>query len=772
MWVMYGNSQAKAATQLVIILALVAIVVLRHMYDKKSYWDLSVPLLIFISFVVYVGLLMLRMTLPQYGLDKFIDIISVLLVFLFIDSMIVNKEKMKLWENGFINVVLGLATLEFLLIIAWYAKWVALSGNLFPLPPIGYRLSGILWPSPNFVAGSLNLILPLVLIRFVQNNGSKRWVLGLLLILMGVIEYFSSSRAGWMAALFAIAVTLCLVYYPAIRESWRNRTRFSFSASKVLFAVALFALIPFVAYLFINQGQNTPGHFGLLSGRDEIWTMAWQIWSHDFLTGGGLGSFPLYFSQLNGGPGQWLAEHAHNMWLQIGAETGLLGVLFVLVALIWLIWAFWRAWIHLSQKPESRIQLAAYAGIAVGMVAHQQADYLFTIPLYMVFAVLLIALFSKIGDPSRIKIPNRSFYLVLATVLIAYAGGKVYGSGGSLNTFAPHEKRAIDTASLMCNSAAEAPQFTTFAFQCGALQGNLFYKGGNSANLQLAIQAISDGLERDPFWPVHWANLGILQWAGSQKESAISSMLVATEKAPYNSLFALNYGWMAENHNKSIVAQEAYKVAIEVDPWLLESPFFHETSLRKTLLEGVYGFLTSAEDMQNLEAYRAIRSEDLTTAEQRIGEALAINPKNPESLALLGIIEQKKGEVEDAAFHSAAAVFIDETSPLEERNPRVYVWASQIALAQGKPADAAGYIELAFSSWSGKRQYDSGSYYYFVYHRSTLVNSLVLGFRRADFIPEMVDAFQWLADYYQSQGMVTEKIEMQQKLAAEGIDFK
>ncbi|HLA88442.1 MAG TPA: O-antigen ligase family protein, partial [Anaerolineales bacterium] len=628
MWAMYVNSQVQMSTEsviaeLVIIFGLAAVVVFRHIKERNRNWVLPVPLLIFLCFVLYAWLLIPKRPLPQYGFDSVVDITSMLLVFMLFDSLIVDNEKRKLWEKALIIVILGLAAFENLFIIAWYARWATLVGDLFTVPPIGYRLGGHLLPHPNFVAGSLNLILPLVFVRFFQSRGHRRRILGAVLILIGVIEYFTSSRAGWIAGTVAVAVTLFLAFYPEIKENLRRRNLYLLSSRRLLGASSLFILLIFVAYIFIQQSQNTPGHYGLLSGRETIWSVAWQIWSEDFWTGHGLGSFAFNYSQIEGTAGTWLSQHAHNMWLQIGAELGLLGVLFVLATLIWLGWAFWRACINLRQKRDDRLHLAAYAGIVVGLIVHQQGEYLFTIPIFSVYALLLVVLFSKLDDPPRITLANRAGYAVVVILLAVTAVGTSYASGGNGPGYAllAYQGRQSRTAALMCKSAAEAPQFTTFAFQCGALHGNLFYEDGDPDHLHLAIERIQKGLEADPFWPVHWANLSVLQWTNGDKETAFSSMLVARGKAPQNPLFAAAYGWMAEQLDKSIEARAAYKDAIIADPWLMESPFFIETQLRSALINQAFSFLVSDEDLFNLKAYQAIGLDNLATAEKEIRSA-------------------------------------------------------------------------------------------------------------------------------------------------------
>lgn len=776
MWLMYVNYAVGPASEVVILLAVVAAVVIRQRRLRKRYWELPVPAIFFSVFIVYISLLLIKTPLPQYSLDKVVQSVSILLIYLFIDSMITRKEKARLWENVFIAVVLGLATIEFLFFFLWYARWIEISGSLYAMPPIGYRLEGIILSSANFATGSLNLILPLVVIRFIRGKNRAKLPPAICLVLIGVIEYYASSRAGWVAAFVAIAVTLFLTYFPAVKRSWENKKQLlrSISGKAAMAGGAGLAIILFVASLFIMQSRNTAGHSGVLSGRDVIWSNAWRIWTSNFWTGGGSGTFPLHYAQIVG-PGEWLPGHAHNIWLHLGAETGMIGIIFWLAAIVWFVIAGIRAWERLSKSAESRTQFAAYAGIAVGVMLQQQANYFFTTPLYVIFASLLVALFAKRIDLPRLLVSNLAVYPILVTFLVIYVGGTIYAftGGGNLGDamVAYGEGDFEKATSLICRSANEAPQFTVYSFQCGVLNADLFQSNGDTTYIQQAIEKTRDVLKRDPFWPVHWANLAVLEWISGDRLAAISDVKRAAEGAPNNALIALNYGWMAEELGREEEAQTAYQGAIMADPWLLESPFFRATPLRSELLKRDYVFSVGADIVRNLSVYQAIKSGDLVVARQVIGDEFLSKQRSPETLALLGIIEQKVGRGGLAFLHAQTAVFLAEMRPQEEHNPRIYIWASQISIAQGKPQDAAAYIEEAFSIWINKRQYDSALYYYHVYHRPLQLHTFVLGFKRADITEEMVSAFQWLVEYYRNEGFTAEAAQMNSFLAAEVIEF-
>jgi O-antigen ligase len=75
--------------------------------------------------------------------------------------------------------------------------------------------------------------------------------------------------------------------------------------------------------------------------RTDIWTTAADVWAHAPVLGDGLGSFPDAYSEARISGKRFLPQtvhqpppHAHNIFFQSLAESGLVGLLFLLALLI------------------------------------------------------------------------------------------------------------------------------------------------------------------------------------------------------------------------------------------------------------------------------------------------------------------------------------------------------------------------------------------------------------------------------------------------------
>ena len=151
----------------------------------------------------------------------------------------------------------------------------------------------------------------------------------------------------------AIAVGLvCAVYFmlQAIRSS-KGKTRYLFIILSVFFCVgAVFFFIHQITtsdYMMSRMADTMEGNS---SGRDNLYSFFWKYFTekadftHYFLGQGANGTLEIYYN------------YAHNDWLEIAVNQGLLGV--VVYAFYWL--CFYRTWKH-ATNIEAKIMLALTA---------------------------------------------------------------------------------------------------------------------------------------------------------------------------------------------------------------------------------------------------------------------------------------------------------------------------------------------------------------------------------------------------------------------------
>lgn len=730
---------------------------------KSAFTFGPVTILLF-AMVVYSALLLFVAPLPQYSLESVLLAVLLFLVFAMTGLILLDPDSVSGWEDALIWGISIFALVEMIAVPLFYLGWVETGGQLFPLPPVGLRLPGALLGGPNHIAALINLIIPLMLVKALaapRTTPKISWVAAGLFYL--TVEYYTSSRAGWISGLAAILVVATLFYLPRFRKIISGqKNKFSFSVgnqTKVAIALGITLMVA-IAILFSRQVQVTPGHRGLLSGRPLIWSNAINIWARSPLLGSGLDSFPVFYVEEIQAPPGWLPNQAHNLLLQLGVETGLAGLALVSALALFVARAFLRAWRLGSRRLQQRARLASYAGVGAAVLVNGLADYAFDNALYAV-AVLIILGLILAQDPQRQSKGGNKFILptLIAIGILLLTFGSWYDEQGraefqdGLASWSRGEQQP--GKDQICSAAATAPGRSFYNFQCAMAGAYLAYLEDDFKLWGDAEISLLAGLEKDHYWSVHDANLANVYWYMDESDEALLFAERALAAAPKNALFAFNLGMMQEKLGDRDSAQQNFVVAIQNDPWMAISPYFLESDLPKYVWDQIDLADTEETDLLKVEAYWALQSEDFQMATAKLEAAQSGRRADAEIYALTALLYQHQREADLAWTYAQTAVFLD------GETPRVLAWAAAVAEQQGRTDQAREWRERAFRNWALSLTF-SKDFYVSVYHRSFLPFDLAPGFYRPDATKEMVNGFVWLAEYYDSQGM---------HMQAEEIDF-
>jgi O-antigen ligase len=193
---------------------------------------------------------------------------------------------------------------------------------------------------PNIVSGSLEIALPIGIAMLAGQRSSVRndaltgqflGVVGCLVIGFGIV--MTSSRGAWLALFIVGAAALMLA---TARDALRR------------YALPLAIVCVLIAFIVAFQLRDTlpsvlDGLVGKIPAGDTmvsratVFGQAWGLVQDYNFTGGGLGVFPMVFSTYALLLDVPFLTHAHNLFLQIWLEQGLLGF----VAFCWLVVEFY-----------------------------------------------------------------------------------------------------------------------------------------------------------------------------------------------------------------------------------------------------------------------------------------------------------------------------------------------------------------------------------------------------------------------------------------------
>jgi O-antigen ligase len=247
----------------------------------------------------------------------------------------------------------------------------------------------------NHYAGLMEMLVPVPLVFAFSRyaRGRERWAAASAAALMGATIFLSGSRGGMAAFAVELALLLCFLF----RERRSEGTGFQLGGF-LLLSLATVGWIggdnvsARIATLGSDRRTELRGDIRLRIDRDTA-----VMFVRRPILGWGLGTFEQVYPQFRSFYTGLFVDKAHNDYLQLAAETGLLG----LGAAIWFLWNSLRSAWGKTRKWASDINggisVAAIIGIA-GILVHSLADFNLQIPAN---AALFYALCTMAAMPPR-----------------------------------------------------------------------------------------------------------------------------------------------------------------------------------------------------------------------------------------------------------------------------------------------------------------------------------------------------------------------------------
>lgn len=252
----------------------------------------------------------------------------------------------------FVLIGLGLATLG-VLTTAWNSKVDLLGPAVLPLEQLVARAPAALRQlnaatHPNRLAALLLQMYPLLLVLTLLPllRAGLRVPAGLIWLGTALLLLLTQSRSGWFAGLLSTLVVLLLVALTA-RARVARLAGWGSVAALLLAAVVLLAALPrdTLTQLWQEPPRATAlGSFQSLGFRQEVWQWALTAIRDFPLTGLGLGSFETAVHRLYpiNIPVDYVGLHAHNLYLQLALDFGVIGLMAYLALLVAATLAVWR----------------------------------------------------------------------------------------------------------------------------------------------------------------------------------------------------------------------------------------------------------------------------------------------------------------------------------------------------------------------------------------------------------------------------------------------
>jgi O-antigen ligase len=347
--------------------------------------------------LIFFGAILLSLTGTlsiRWSLKEIIKWLEVLTIYLFV----VNVVKIK---SAKVIVILILLAGIGQALLGWYQFLRGVGPEAFLILGRFVRAYGT-FRHPNPYGGYLGLVFPLAYAILISDpraiwEGKWRLVTSAIYVtalgLIGIALVMTWSRGAWFGAISA---------FVAMNVVRSRRAAFLFFAFCLLFASLLILwglqflpeafirrltdFLPYVGIFDVRGVKVTDENYAIIE-RMAHWQAAWEMFKERPWLGVGIGNYePVYPAYSLPGWKEPLG-HAHNYYLNIAAEAGLIGLFAYLI-----LWgsAFWQA-LKAIRRSEGYWRGVAVGifGVLVHLSAHNLFDSLYVQNMFVHIAILL-----------------------------------------------------------------------------------------------------------------------------------------------------------------------------------------------------------------------------------------------------------------------------------------------------------------------------------------------------------------------------------------------
>lgn len=317
------------------------------------------------------------------------------------------------WLRIFL-VIFGLAISVFGLVqkFTWNGKYYWFFTSSLPTEvPLGPFVNR------NHFAGYLEMIVPLpislILLRAVR--GELAFFYGFAAAMMSIAIFVSLSRGGMISLMASVIFVIAFGIKPAAeRLAEPGKSYWSSRYGRILPRVGAIALIVLTIGVGVwwiagdavinraertqltNETRGSAGKETFFQSRGWIWRDTVTMIRANWVFGVGLGAYETAYSLYGKRDGTLIVSQAHNDYLQIVADCGIVGGVITLWFLIVLFRDFSRA---LSHRDEMMAGMAlGCGGGIVAMLVHSLFDFNLQLPSNALLFLALTAIVSNIGS--------------------------------------------------------------------------------------------------------------------------------------------------------------------------------------------------------------------------------------------------------------------------------------------------------------------------------------------------------------------------------------
>jgi len=560
--------------------------------------------------------------------------------------------------------------------------------------------------NPTYFAAYLATLLPLgiaLLIAPRQDRSSTKGslALALLLLMMAICLIYTYARAAWLGFLFVLMVQAILA---AFWLKGREKLRMLIPALALGLPLAAAFVLPGTWSLperlkssFTADPSNVH--------RTIIWQGAFNIFKSHPILGTGPGTFILNLPE-NQPPAllrtgdNVMAAHAHNEFLEVGAETGVLGLLAFLWLLVTYYWFGFKALKEIKDARWRLIVAGLMGGVGAFLICNQAGVTLrwtsgasfYWLFLALTGCAIEIALGEKREETTLVNIKERAIA----------KGREPAGVGERAPSLAPPwVRRLLHVVVILLALVGVIHSVRLLAAEFHIEQAN------NLADAQRFVQASNEygkGVSLNPFALAAYYKLGNVYASLGDPSKALQAYLRLRSLAPNFPGLHYNLGGIYLALSDLEKAREELQLAAKLDnlpsSWLqlgvVEARLGHLSEAREYIYKALNEDKTLDGVDPHFELGRAFRREGkLTEAADEYRKALEFDPKDYRLHTNLGTVYFDTGRLPEAILEYQEAIRLNPADAIAYGNlASIYTKQGKTKMAEEMWKKVATYAPL------------------------------------------------------------------------------
>ena len=246
--------------------------------------------------------------------------------------------------------------------------------------------------------------LPLGLIFMGAVRGDKRLLYLVAIVLMGISLLLSGSRGG-LVAFFAEVVILVIL---SSRAKGRKNLILKVAMSSLLVISAVGGAIFVGGDTSLTRFTDSASSGDISSSRFQIWSVTTKMIAENLPFGAGIGAYASVYTGADPSGGYQRIEQAHNDYLQIVADAGIVGLL---IGAFFLFLLFREGFSNIRTKNQFKraIAVGSFAGCC-SILIHSIFDFVLHITavsvMFLTLMAILVASGRKFSDESESEEDN------------------------------------------------------------------------------------------------------------------------------------------------------------------------------------------------------------------------------------------------------------------------------------------------------------------------------------------------------------------------------